>query len=95
MHPVLAGFLMAWRERTPYAKDGDYVFPSFRLKGKRDHTFRIADNPNGLIGLCRTAKTTTRGSPRYSVACGAPRVSARVPFILCDATVAFILAPEE
>jgi integrase len=35
MHPVLAGFLMAWRERTPYAKDGDYVFPSFRLKGKK------------------------------------------------------------
>lgn len=32
--PVLAGFL-AWRERTPYAKDGDYVFPSFRLKGKK------------------------------------------------------------
>ena len=35
MHPVLAGFLMAWRERTPYAKDDDYVFPSFRLKGKK------------------------------------------------------------
>jgi integrase len=35
LHPVLAGFLMAWRERTPYAKDGDYVFPSFRLKGKK------------------------------------------------------------
>jgi hypothetical protein len=42
MHPALAGFLMAWRERTPYAKertpyakDGDYVFPSFRLKGKK------------------------------------------------------------
>jgi integrase len=34
MHPVLDGFLMAWRERTPYAKDDDYVFPSFRLKGK-------------------------------------------------------------
>jgi hypothetical protein len=32
MHPVLAGFLMAWRERTPYAKDDDFVFPSFRLK---------------------------------------------------------------
>ena len=29
------GFLMAWRERTPYAKDDDYVFPSFRLKGKK------------------------------------------------------------
>jgi integrase len=35
MHPVLAGFLMAWKERTPYAKDNDYVFPSFRLKGKK------------------------------------------------------------
>src|ERR1700685_4197912 len=35
MHPVLAGFLMAWRERTPYAKDSDFVFPSFRLKGKK------------------------------------------------------------
>jgi integrase len=35
MHSVLAGFLMAWRERTPYAKDDDYVFPSFRLKGKK------------------------------------------------------------
>lgn len=35
MHPVLAGFLMAWRERTPYAKDDDYVFPSVRLKGKK------------------------------------------------------------
>jgi hypothetical protein len=21
MHPVLAGFLLAWREKTPYAKD--------------------------------------------------------------------------
>jgi hypothetical protein len=30
-----AGFMMAWRERTPYAKDDDYVFPSFRLKGKK------------------------------------------------------------
>jgi integrase len=35
MHPVLAGFLMAWRERTPYAKDNDFVFPSFRLKGRK------------------------------------------------------------
>ena len=35
MHPVLAGFLLAWRERTPYGKDGDFVFPSFRLKGKK------------------------------------------------------------
>ena len=35
MHPLLAGFLSAWRERTPYAKDSDFVFPSFRLKGKK------------------------------------------------------------
>jgi hypothetical protein len=35
MHPVLAGFLMAWMERTPYAKDDDYVFPNFRLNGKK------------------------------------------------------------
>jgi integrase len=35
MHPVLAGFLMAWRERTPYAKNKHYVFPSFRLKGRK------------------------------------------------------------
>jgi integrase len=35
MHPLLAGFLLAWRERTPYAKDSDFVFPSFRLKGKK------------------------------------------------------------
>jgi integrase len=35
MHPVLAGFLMAWRERTPYSRDRDFVFPSFRLKGKK------------------------------------------------------------
>jgi integrase len=35
MHPILAGFLMAWREATPFAKDNDYVFPSFRLKGKK------------------------------------------------------------
>jgi len=35
MHPLLAGFLMAWRERTTYAKDKDYVFPSSRLKGRK------------------------------------------------------------
>ena len=30
-----AGFLLAWREKTPYAKDNDFVFPSTRLKGKK------------------------------------------------------------
>lgn len=35
MHPLLAGFLLAWREKTPFAKLDDYVFPSMRLKGKK------------------------------------------------------------
>lgn len=35
MHPLLAGFLLAWRERTTYSTDGDFVFPSTRLKGKK------------------------------------------------------------
>jgi integrase len=35
MHPLLAGFLLAWRERTKYAKDSDFVFPSVKLKGKK------------------------------------------------------------
>jgi Zn finger protein HypA/HybF involved in hydrogenase expression len=35
MHPLLAGFLLAWRERTKYAKESDYVFPSVKLRGKK------------------------------------------------------------
>jgi len=35
MHPLLAGFLLAWRDRTPFAKDTDFVFPSVRLKGRK------------------------------------------------------------
>jgi integrase len=35
MHTLVAGFLLAWRERTPYAKDSDFVFPSLKLKGKK------------------------------------------------------------
>jgi len=35
MHPLLAGFMLAWRERTRYPKDNDYVFPSVRLGGKK------------------------------------------------------------
>src|SRR5207237_3817844 len=35
MHPLLAGFLLAWRERTRYPNDNDYVFPSVRLGGKK------------------------------------------------------------
>ena len=35
MHPLLAGFLLAWRDKTPFCKDTDFVFPSVRLKGKK------------------------------------------------------------
>jgi len=34
MHPALAGQLRAWRRQTPYAKDTDFVFPSFRAQGR-------------------------------------------------------------
>jgi integrase len=33
--PLLAGFLLTWRDKTPFAKDTDFVFPSIRLKGKK------------------------------------------------------------
>jgi len=35
MHPLLAGFLLAWRDKTPFCNDTDFVFPSVRLKGKK------------------------------------------------------------
>ena len=33
LHPILAAHLRSWREQSPYAKDGDFVFPSFRACG--------------------------------------------------------------
>ena len=32
---ALAGFLLAWRERTKYGKESDYVFPSVKLRGQK------------------------------------------------------------
>ena len=34
MHPVLAVSLNDWRKQSPYAKNTDFVFPSFRRNGK-------------------------------------------------------------
>ncbi|MGB7149240.1 MAG: site-specific integrase [Terriglobales bacterium] len=34
LSPVLAEFMLGWKQETAYAKDGDWVFPSTRLKGK-------------------------------------------------------------
>ncbi len=33
LHPILAAHLRSWREQSPHAKDGDFVFPSLRACG--------------------------------------------------------------
>src|SRR6266436_7411255 len=33
LHPTLAARLLSWREQSPCAKDGDFVFPSLRAEG--------------------------------------------------------------
>ena len=35
LHPVLAGHMSAWHRATPYSGEQDWVFPSFKLKGKQ------------------------------------------------------------
>jgi len=35
LHPLLAASLQEWRKETPYPTNDDFVFPSFRLKGKK------------------------------------------------------------
>jgi integrase len=34
LHPRLGRHLKAWRSRTPYGKDADFVFPSFKANGR-------------------------------------------------------------
>ena len=34
MHPVLAEALKAWRRETPYSRDTDWVFASFKAKAR-------------------------------------------------------------
>ena len=34
MHPLLAGHLRAWHGQTLYAKETDFVFPSFKTRGR-------------------------------------------------------------
>jgi hypothetical protein len=50
-HSGLGRHLKAWRSRTPYGKDTDFVFPSFRANGEvplspavflRDHLRKAA-----------------------------------------------------
>ncbi len=34
LHAILTAHLRAWREQSPHAKDGDFVFPSLRARGR-------------------------------------------------------------
>jgi len=33
--PLLAEFMLRWKRNTPYSQPGDWVFPSFKLKGQQ------------------------------------------------------------
>jgi integrase len=35
MHETLAALLQEWRRESPYSKDSDFLFPSFKLHGKQ------------------------------------------------------------
>jgi integrase len=35
LHPLLGEFMLAWKNKTPYAQSGNWVFASFRCKGKQ------------------------------------------------------------
>ena len=35
LHPLLAEFMLRWKQKTAYSRPGDWVFPSVRLKGKQ------------------------------------------------------------
>jgi integrase len=35
MHETRAALLEGWRRETPYSKDSDFLFPSFKLRGKQ------------------------------------------------------------
>ena len=35
LHPLLAEFMLLWKQKTPYSQSSDWVFPSSRLEGKQ------------------------------------------------------------
>ena len=35
LHPLLAEFLLSWKQKTPYSQPSDWVFASLRLNGKK------------------------------------------------------------
>jgi integrase len=62
MHPLLAAHLLAWRKKTLYPGDEDFVFPSLRLKGKKPPAanmlvadyLRVAARQAGVVAPPRT-----------------------------------------
>jgi integrase len=41
MHPLLAGFMQEWKQQTPYSGPENWVFASFRLKGKKPRAANV------------------------------------------------------
>ena len=35
LHPLLAEFMLLWKQKTMYSQPGDWVFPSTRLNGNQ------------------------------------------------------------
>jgi len=35
LHPLRAEFMFRWKRKTPYFQPGDWLFPSFKLKGRQ------------------------------------------------------------
>ena len=72
MHPALAQFLLAWKEQTPYAKETDFIFPSFKSQGRvpvspavfiADH-LRPAANGAGIgYRMAAASACTISGTP--------------------------------
>ena len=58
LHSLLAGFMEAWKDATPYSQSGDWVFASVKCKGKQprvanmlvEHHLRPAAVKAGVLG---------------------------------------------
>lgn len=35
LHPLLAEFILRWKQNTPYSQPAEWVFPSIRLEGRQ------------------------------------------------------------
>jgi integrase len=47
LHPLLAEFMLLWKQKTAYSQSCDWVFPSFRLEGKQPRVANmlVEDHP--------------------------------------------------